>query len=60
MPQFGEEAFYSMLDFAKKAKEIFPEVILTVVDVISEEEIEKCRKLCEKIGIPLRVREYAD
>lgn len=59
-PKFGEEAFYSMLDFAKKAKEIFPEVILTVVDVISEEEIEKCRKLCEKIGIPLRVREYAD
>lgn len=59
-PKFGEEAFYSMLDFAKKAKEIFPEVILTVVDVISEEEIEKCRKLCEKIGIPLRVREYAN
>lgn len=59
-PKFGEEAFYSMLSFAKQAKEIFPKVILTVVDVISKEEIEKCRELCESVGIPLRVREYAD
>lgn len=59
-PKFGEEAFYSMLSFAKKAKELFPEVILTVVNVISESEIEKCKSLCEKLEIPLRVREYAD
>ena len=30
----------------------------TVVDVISAEEIERCQKLADSMGIPLRVREY--
>ena len=47
-----------MLSFASKVKEYVPNTVLTVVDVIGEEEIEKSRKIAENIGIKLRVREY--
>ena len=33
-------------------------VKFTVVDCIGEENVEKSRKVAEKLGIPLRVREY--
>lgn len=57
-PSFGEKSFDAMLNFAKECKEYGIPVKLTVVDVISKEDIEDCRKLCDEIGIPLRVREY--
>ncbi len=57
-PSFGEKSFDAMLKFAKECKEYGIPVKLTVVDVISKEDIEACRKLCEEIDIPLRVREY--
>lgn len=59
-PVFGISAFEGMLDFAKKAKEHVPEVILSVVDTIGEDEIAKCRKIAERIGVPLRVRYYIE
>lgn len=58
LPSFGETAFDAMLKFAKECKEYGVQTKLTVVDVISKEDIEACKKLCEKIEIPLRVREY--
>ena len=57
-PSFGEKSFDSMLNFAKECKNLGTPVKLTVVDIISKEDIEDCKKLCEEIGIPLRVREY--
>lgn len=57
-PVYGEKSFDALIKFALECKELGKEVKLTVVDVISEEDIEDCKKLCEKIGIPLRVREY--
>lgn len=57
-PVFGEKSFDAMLKFAKKCKEFGIPTKLTVVDVISTEDIEACKKLCEEIDIPLRVREY--
>lgn len=57
-PSFGEKSFDAMLTFAKECKEYGIPVKLTVVDVISKEDIEACEKLCEEIHIPLRVREY--
>ena len=54
----GETAFNAMLDFAKRCKMLVPDVTLTVVDVIHKEDIELCQKLCDEIGIPLRVRQY--
>ncbi len=57
---FGEDGFYEMLDFAKKAKEYVPCVVLSVVDVIGEAEIEACRKIAKDIGVEYRVREYSE
>lgn len=57
---FGTDGFYEMLDFAKKAKKYVPRVILSVVDVIGEDEIEKCRKVCESVGCEYRVRVYSE
>lgn len=57
---FGEESFDSMLKFAADAKKVIPNVIFTLVDIISADEIKKCREIADKMGIPLKVREYID
>jgi len=57
-PSFGEAAFGAMLRFAEDCKRFVPEVVFTVVDIISGDEIEACRRLAEEMGIPLRVRAY--
>lgn len=57
---FGEDGFWEMLDFAKKAKEYVPHVVLSVVDVIGKNEIEACRKIAQDIGVEYRVREYSE
>ena len=57
---FGENGFWEMLDFAKKAKEYVPHVVLSVVDVIGKDEIEACRKIAQDIGVEYRVREYSE
>ena len=57
-PAYGEKAFDAMLKFAADCKKYTENVKFTVVDCIGEENIEKSRKVAEKMGIPLRVREY--
>lgn len=57
---YGEDGFYEMLEFAKKAKSYVPEVVLSVVDTISDEDIEACRKIAEEIGVTYRVRAYSE
>ncbi len=57
-PRFGEPAFDEMLRFAKDIKFMGIETAFTVVDVITSEEIEECKKLAESLEIPLRVRAY--
>lgn len=57
-PVYGEKSFDALIKFALECKEAGVEVKLTVVDVISEEDIADCRKLADSLGIPLRVREY--
>ncbi|MBS7298447.1 MAG: TatD family nuclease-associated radical SAM protein [Eubacteriales bacterium] len=57
---YGEEGFYEMLDFAKKAKRYVPKVVLSVVDTISKEDIEACRKIAEEVGVEYRVRVYSE
>lgn len=53
-----ENAYESMLCFAKEAKKRFFKTIFTVVDVISREDIEACRKIADEMGIRFRVRKY--
>lgn len=54
---YGEEGFYELLDFAKKAQKHVKSVMLSIVDVLPKEDIQECKKLAEEHGIPLRVRE---
>ncbi len=56
--KFGEESFGALLKFAEDCKKYIPSVKFTAVDVISEEEIEACKKIADKMGIPLRIREW--
>lgn len=57
-PKFGIKSFDEMLDFAKKCRALTENVALSVVDVIGEEEVEKCKKIADGLNIPLRVRKY--
>ncbi len=57
---FGEKSFDAMLAFAKDAKEVFPKVLFTVVDIISPEEIAECQKQADDMDIELKVRAYID
>ena len=53
-----EDSFEAMLKFAEDCKKYVPKVMFTVVDVISEREINESKALSEKLGIPLRIRAY--
>lgn len=57
-PSFGIKSFDAMLKFTKDSQKYIPSVKVTVVDTIGEEEIKKCKRLCEQHGIELRVRTY--
>lgn len=56
--EFGEDAFPALLRFAKECDENGAKVILSVVNVIGEEKVEKCREICNRLGLTLRVRTY--
>lgn len=57
--QYGEKAYEAMLDFAVKCKKYIPEVVLSVVDVMPQEDIEACSKIARQIGVEFRVRHYS-
>lgn len=58
-PKFGIESYEAMLNYAKDCTMYVPDVVMTVVDVVtSPEEQEESRKICEELGVTLRVRPY--
>ena len=57
-PSFGEKAFPAILKFAEDCKACGVNLKFSVVDVISKEDIDACQALADKMGIPLRVRNY--
>lgn len=57
-PQFPN-AFNGMLEFASLAKESFEHTQLSVVDVLSEEDLKECRKIAEEREIYLRIRKFS-
>ena len=60
-PKFGAGSYDAMLRFAKDCIAYVPNVVMTVVDVVtSKEEQEQCRKICENIGARLRVRPFEE
>lgn len=59
-PVYGEKAFEAMLQFAKDCKKYLNgNVRFSVVDVIGEENIEKCKLLAESLATPLHIRAYS-
>ena len=60
-PRDGEKAWHAMLDFALKAKEYVPNVVMTIVDKDkSEEEVDRCRQIVRDLGVTLRIRSYIE
>lgn len=52
-------AFEAMKAFTREVRRYVPQVMMTVVDTISPEAIENCRRICEdEIGAIYRVRKY--
>jgi len=58
--RFGEESYEAMLDFASRCKSYVPHVVLTVVDIIGTDKINKCQKICDDLGVTLRVRPFEE
>ena len=54
-----EHAFEGMLEFASQCKKYLPSVKLSIVDVLSEDEIRSCQQLADRLGIPLRIRKFS-
>ena len=58
-PKFGIDSYDAMLNFSKDCSKYVPNVVMTVVDVVtSKQELEICGKICESVGAILRVRPY--
>ncbi len=56
---YGKAAFTGMLDFAMAVKPYVPQVVFSVVrQFLTPQALLQCEKLCETVGIPLKVREY--
>ncbi|MFL0194044.1 TatD family nuclease-associated radical SAM protein [Clostridium sp. WILCCON 0269] len=56
--KFGIKSYESVLKFALGCQKYLKNVRLTVVDVIGEAEIIKCREICEKHNLILKVRKF--
>ena len=60
-PVQGEAAYQAMLDFAGEAKHYVPHVVLTIVDKDkTQEEIQNCRDIADRLGVKLRIRSFID
>ena len=56
---FGEKAFDALLHFAGEVKKYVPVVCLSAVkETLNLEEIRECKKICESLGVTLRLRDY--
>lgn len=59
--KFGIESFEGMLSFAKNVKKYVPNVVMTTVaTTLTEVEEEKCREICNDLGVTYRIRPWED
>lgn len=58
--KYGLASYDAMISFAKDCQKYVPNVVMTVVDVIGEEEVAACQQVCEENGLFLRVRPYEE
>ncbi len=56
-PAFGEKSFNAIIKFTEDVKKYVPDVTMSVVGgTICGDDIEKCRKIAENLGVKFRVR----
>lgn len=56
--KFGEKAFDSLIDYAKRAKKYVPKVIFSIVrGSIPDSDIDICQTIADNAGVTLRIRE---
>ena len=58
--RFGKESFQAMLDFASLCRQYVPHVVMTVVDIVGDEKIQRCQAICDELGVKLRVRPFEE
>lgn len=56
--KFGIKSYDEMKKFALSCKDYVPNVVFTVVDCIGTEEINACQRVCDDLGIKLRIRPF--
>jgi len=55
-PRYGENAYPSLLEFARQAKG-YTNVVFSILEkTLSDEQVANCRRIAEDMGIPLRIR----
>lgn len=60
-PKFGIDSYDAMLKFTKDCVSYVPNVVMTVVDVVTtSQEQQLCGEICSSIGAKLRVRPYEE
>ena len=55
---FGTSAYDHMLAFAKSCVTNGIDTVMSIVDIVGEEEVNKCRDIAHQIGARLRIRHY--
>jgi len=55
-PRYGDDAYSSLLEFARQAK-VYTNVVFSILEkTLSDERVENCRRIADNMGIPLRIR----
>ena len=57
---FGIQSYDAMLQFGANCKKHGIDVRFSIVDVLSPEEIEECKRRSGALGVPLKIRKYND
>ena len=57
---YGEDAYRELIDFAVKCKNKDIDVILSIVDSIGAEDIEKCKILAKNANLRLKIRKFIE
>lgn len=53
-------AYPSMLDFAEECKKAIAKTQLSIVDVLSDEQIQTCKEIAESRGVYLKIRHFSN
>ncbi|MFQ6002965.1 MAG: TatD family hydrolase [Candidatus Zixiibacteriota bacterium] len=56
-PEFGENTFEKVIDFAKECKRWLPKTVLTFLEMPGV-NLKRCEKIAKELGVELRIRHY--